>query len=103
MQPSNGYMRAMILSEIVSMAEHGKPLQLVQLPKPAPGPDEVLLQVLACGVCHTELDEIEGRTAPPALPVVLGHEVVGRVVAGDTFLPLYFAYRALFQVVAVTG
>jgi propanol-preferring alcohol dehydrogenase len=35
--------------------------------------------VLACGVCHTELDEIEGRTAPPYLPVVPGHEVVGRI------------------------
>ena len=33
-----------------------------------------------CGVCHTELDEIEGRTAPPALPVIPGHEIVGRVV-----------------------
>jgi propanol-preferring alcohol dehydrogenase len=71
----------MILPEIVSMAEQNEPLQLVDLPQPDPGPDEVLLEVLACGVCHTELDEIEGRTAPPALPVVLGHEVVGRVVA----------------------
>jgi propanol-preferring alcohol dehydrogenase len=35
--------------------------------------------VAACGVCHTELDEIEGRTAPPRLPVILGHEVVGTI------------------------
>ena len=37
------------------------------------------MHVSACGVCHTELDEIEGRTPPPRLPVVLGHQVVGRV------------------------
>ena len=74
-------MRAMILPEIVDLAEQNQPLQLANLPRPDPGPNEVLLEVLACGVCHTELDEIEGRTAPPALPVVLGHEVVGRVVA----------------------
>jgi len=42
----------------------------------------VLLRVLACGVCHTELDEIEGRSAPPRLPVTPGHEVVGEIVEG---------------------
>ena len=42
-----------------------------------PGPGEILIAVSACGVCHTELDEIEGRTPPPAFPVVLGHQVVG--------------------------
>ena len=77
-------MRAMILPAIVSMGEEPEPLELTELPRPAPGAGEVLLEVLACGVCHTELDEVEGRTAPPALPVVPGHEVVGRVVArGD--------------------
>jgi propanol-preferring alcohol dehydrogenase len=55
------------------------PLALVNLPVPQPRQREVLVRVLACGVCHTELDEIEGRTAPPKLPVVLGHEVIGRV------------------------
>ncbi len=38
-----------------------------------------MLQVSVCGVCHTELDEIEGRTPPPRLPVILGHQIVGRV------------------------
>ena len=38
-----------------------------------------MIRVSACGVCHTELDEIEGRTPPPRLPVVLGHQAVGRV------------------------
>ena len=74
-------MRAMILPAVVSIAEQPEPLELTELPKPSPGAGEVLLEVRACGVCHTELDEIEGRTAPPKLPVVPGHEVVGRVVS----------------------
>ena len=72
-------MRAMILPRIVSLDESDSPLELVDLPVPEPKSCEVLIRVAACGVCHTELDEIEGRTAPPSLPVVLGHEVVGRV------------------------
>ena len=48
------------------------------LPDPVPGPGEILVRVAACGVCHTELDEIEGRTPPPRLPVILGHQVVGQ-------------------------
>ena len=47
---------------------------------PVPGEGELLVRVSACGVCHTELDEIEGRTAPPVLPVIPGHQVVGRII-----------------------
>ena len=72
-------MKAMILPKIVSLDKVDAPLELVDLPIPDPRPGEILVRVAACGVCHTELDEIEGRTAPPKLPVVLGHEVVGRV------------------------
>jgi propanol-preferring alcohol dehydrogenase len=72
-------MRAMILPRIVSFDKCETPLQLVDLPIPLPAPGEIRIRVTACGVCHTELDEIEGRTAPPKLPIVLGHEVVGRV------------------------
>ena len=72
-------MRAMVLREIVSLDAVETPLELAELPRPDPGTGEVLVRVAACGVCHTELDEIEGRTAPARLPVVLGHEVVGRV------------------------
>lgn len=72
-------MKAMVLSRLVSLDEETAPLELVELPVPEPKPGEVRLKVSTCGVCHTELDEIEGRTAPPTLPVVLGHEVVGRV------------------------
>ena len=72
-------MKAMILRRIVSLGETDSPLDLVDLPSPSPRAGEILIRVSACGVCHTELDEIEGRTAPPRLPVVPGHEVIGRV------------------------
>src|SRR5437773_8634546 len=74
-------MRAMVLPKIVSLTETDAPLELIDAPTPQPGPGEVRIRVAACGVCHTELDEIEGRTPPPTLPVVLGHEVVGHVDA----------------------
>jgi propanol-preferring alcohol dehydrogenase len=72
-------MKAMILKEIGAMDRNQAPLELADLPIPDPGEDEILIRVSACGICHTELDEIEGRTPPPRLPVVLGHQVVGRV------------------------
>lgn len=72
-------MRAMVLRRIVSLDEVDTPLEPAELPAPEPAAGEVLIRVAACGVCHTELDEIEGRTAPPRLPVVPGHQVIGRV------------------------
>jgi len=69
----------MVLPRVVSLNEVDDPLSLVDLPVPEPQAGEILIRVSACGVCHTELDEIEGRTAPPKFPVVLGHEVIGRV------------------------
>jgi propanol-preferring alcohol dehydrogenase len=69
-------MKAQILTEI-SLAEN-RPLKLVDLPVPQPRAGEILVRVSACGVCHTELDEIEGRLKP-RLPIVLGHEIVGKV------------------------
>ena len=57
----------------------GKPLELVDLPDPIPGPGQIRVKVSACGVCHTELDEIEGRVPPSRFPMILGHEIVGRV------------------------
>jgi propanol-preferring alcohol dehydrogenase len=74
-------MKAMVLQEISSLDETKVPLSLVDLPVPVPGKEEVLVKVSACGVCHTELDEIEGRTPPPRLPVIPGHQVVGTVEA----------------------
>jgi alcohol dehydrogenase, propanol-preferring len=72
-------MKAMVLNEICSLKENRSPLQLTDLPIPTPKEKEILVKISACGVCHTELDEIEGRTPPPQLPVVLGHQVVGTV------------------------
>ncbi|WP_236675941.1 zinc-dependent alcohol dehydrogenase family protein [Chryseolinea lacunae] len=56
------------------------PLDWREVPTPQPGENEVLIKVSCCGVCHTELDEIEGRTPPPRLPVIPGHQVVGFVI-----------------------
>ncbi len=69
-------MKAQILKQISPI--ENRPLQLIDLPIPRPRPREILVKISACGVCHTELDEIEGRVQPK-LPIVLGHEIVGRV------------------------
>ncbi len=74
-------MKAMVLSRLCDLSENPEPLSLKELPIPEPRDGEVLIRVSACGVCHTELDEIEGRTPPPRLPVIPGHQVVGRVAA----------------------
>jgi len=72
-------MKAMVLNGISDLNNNKTPLELRDLPEPAPKSNELLVRVSVCGVCHTELDEIEGRTPPPRFPVVLGHQVVGRV------------------------
>lgn len=69
-------MKAMVLKQIARIEE--KPLELEDWPIPQPGPGQIRVKVSACGVCHTEIDEIEGRRQP-RLPVILGHEIVGRV------------------------
>ncbi len=69
----------MLLKRVVSLQDNPEPLTPEDVPVPEPAPDEVLIKVSACGVCHTELDEIEGRTPPSVLPMIPGHEVVGRV------------------------
>lgn len=82
-------MKAMVLTKTSSLLENPTPLEYMEIPEPRPGPGEILLRVSACGVCHTELDEIEGRMPPPRLPVVLGHQVVGRVAAQGPGAQLY--------------
>ena len=74
-------MLAMILNRLGPIEPDSQPLTLTEVPMPSPGPGELLLRVEACAVCHTELDEIEGRTPPPRLPVIPGHQVVGVVAA----------------------
>ena len=74
-------MRAMVLKAVGSLKDNPAPLEMVELPDPEPAHGEVLIRVNVCGVCHTELDEIEGRTPPPHLPIILGHQVIGKVTA----------------------
>jgi propanol-preferring alcohol dehydrogenase len=73
-------MKAMVMEKITYLSRDDEPLRLVDRAEPVAGAGQILVKVSACGVCHTELDEIEGRTPPPRLPVVLGHQVVGRVI-----------------------
>ena len=72
-------MRAMSLQKTGSMADNPEPLVPVEVPRPVPAENEILIRIAACGVCHTELDQIEGRLPTPRLPVIPGHEVVGYV------------------------
>lgn len=71
-------MRAMVLEQ------PGRPLELRQVPRPRPGPTEVLVRVLACAVCRTDLHVVDGELPHPRLPLIPGHEIVGEVVeTGD--------------------
>jgi len=72
-------MDAMLLERVVRLDECNQPLVMRRVAMPEPGPGELLLRVVACGVCHTEIDEIEGRTPPAFFPIIPGHQVVGRV------------------------
>ena len=69
-------MKAMVLKKTAGI--ENKPLELKELPMPVPGPEQIRIKVTACGVCHTDLDEIEGRLQPK-LPIILGHQVVGTI------------------------
>jgi len=73
-------MKAMILNNIVDLTTNNAPLVASELPEPIPKQNEIIIKVSNCGVCHTELDEIEGRTPPLFFPMVLGHQVVGKIV-----------------------
>jgi alcohol dehydrogenase, propanol-preferring len=68
-------MKAMVLDR------PGLPLELRRLPRPAPGPGQVLVRIAACGVCRTDLHVVDGELTHPKLPIVPGHEIVGRVEA----------------------
>jgi len=72
-------MKGMVLDRICSVEDTSQPLCFSEIEDPSAGENEVLILVSACGVCHTELDEIEGRTPPSYFPIVLGHQVVGRI------------------------
>ena len=69
-------MRAMVLER------QREPLQLTDLPEPEPARGQVLLEVAACGICRTDLHIVDGELTEPRLPLVPGHQIVGRVVGG---------------------
>jgi alcohol dehydrogenase, propanol-preferring len=73
--------RAMMLERLAPLREEPEPLKAADSPDPIPKAGEIVIRVAACGVCHTELDEIEGRMPPPRLPIIPGHQAVGRVEA----------------------
>jgi len=70
-------MRAMVLSRFGGASEN--PLQLRNVPDPQPGPEEILVKVGCCGVCHTDLHVAEGELPDIKLPRIPGHEVIGTV------------------------
>ncbi|MBV6505158.1 MAG: putative alcohol dehydrogenase AdhA [Syntrophorhabdaceae bacterium] len=87
-------MRAMILNGVRRLPGDKKPLSFVELPVPVPNDDEVLIKVSACGVCHTELDEIEGRTPPSLYPIIPGHQIIGNIVqTGKNVIRLHIGDR----------
>lgn len=75
-------MRAMVLVKQSPIEE--KPLKLADLPTPIPDGNQILVKVSVCGLCHTDLDEIEGRLKPSKFPIVLGHQIVGAVADKGT-------------------
>ena len=72
-------MRAMVLTANSSI--HTKPLRFAAFPDPEPGPGEVLIRVGACAACRTDLQICEGDVRPRMLPIIPGHQVVGRIEA----------------------
>jgi propanol-preferring alcohol dehydrogenase len=63
----------------VQLQRPGEPLAVVEVPRPTPGPHDVVLRVLACGVCRTDLHILDGELDEPKLPLVMGHQIVGVV------------------------
>lgn len=74
-------MKAMILTGVSDLTVNHSPLLLHEVDVPQPKNDEILIKVKACGICHTEIDEIEGRLLPSGYPVIPGHQVAGEVVS----------------------
>ena len=78
MSQLNNSMHAMVLDE------PGQALNMRCLPCPQPGPDQLLVKIAACAVCRTDLHVVDGELPKPELPIIPGHEIVGRVVSCGT-------------------
>jgi propanol-preferring alcohol dehydrogenase len=72
-------MKCWIIDRKYDLSVETDPLKLFEMPVPSPKSGQVLLKIRACGVCHTEIDEIEGRMPPGIYPVIPGHQVIGVV------------------------
>ena len=72
-------MKAMILTGVTDLLINSRPLTEGDITVPTPAANQILIKVSRCGVCHTELDQIEGRTPPTSFPIIPGHQVVGTV------------------------
>jgi len=70
-------MKAMVLGAFRPAAEN--PLKMMDVPVPSVGPEDILIRVRCCGVCHTDLHAVEGELASAKLPLIPGHEVIGVV------------------------
>ena len=70
-------MKAMLLKKFAPIDQN--PLELVELPSPEPGPEDILLRIKVCGVCHTDLHTVEGELPDVKLPIIPGHQVIGAV------------------------
>jgi len=78
---ADSLMQAQCIRKLASVQDLENPVAGETLAVPVAGTGEVLIRVHACGVCHTEIDEIEGRSPPSVLPMIPGHQVVGTVIA----------------------
>jgi len=74
------FMRAWQILHLGLITRDNPGIQLQTVPTPVPKSNEVLIKVAACGVCHTEVDEIEGRAPPSNMPMIPGHQVIGTVI-----------------------
>src|SRR5438552_14811602 len=81
-------MRAMVLHE------PKRSLELREMPKPKPGKGQLLVRVTTCAVCRTDLHIVDGELADPKLPLILGHQIVGRVEEVGPEPPSSFGVRA---------
>ncbi len=72
-------MKAWVIDKISDLQKETEPLKQIELPKPTVSGGEILIKINVCGVCHTEIDEIEGRLVPAHYPIIPGHQVIGIV------------------------
>ncbi len=72
-------MKALLITGVCDLTKEVRPLTLAEVPRPQPKEKQLLVKLQVCGICHTELDEIEGRLPPAFLPIIPGHQGVGIV------------------------